>query len=208
MKLDTPAARLRWARERHRKFDSPTDAARERGWTVSTYLGHENGDRNPSRDAAKRYAKAYGVRWEWLLEGDGNPDLPKGEKGSVGPPMAPLVGFVGAGAEAHFLPAGDLDEVPAPEGSTKDTVAVEIRGDSLGSFFDRWLVFYDDVRRPVTPDLINRLCVVGLEDGRVLIKKLQRSKARGLFHLVSQTESPILDVAVEWAARVKHMTPR
>ena len=103
---------------------------------------------------------------------------------------------------------GGLDEIDAPEGSTPDTVAVEIRGDSLGTFFDRWLVFYDDVRREVTPDLLGKLCVVGLDDGRVLIKKLQRSRSQGLFNLVSQTEAPILDVTIEWAAKVKSMMPR
>lgn len=121
----------------------------------------------------------------------------------------PLVGYVGAGAEAFFFAdQGEIDRVPAPEGATESTVAVEIRGESLGSFFDRWIVYYDQVRRPVTPDLLGRLCIVGLEDGRILVKKLQRSKARGLFHLLSQTEGPILDVAVDWAAPVKLMAPR
>lgn len=125
------------------------------------------------------------------------------------PGFIPLVGYVGAGAATHFMPAGQLGEVDDPGGSTPQTVAVEIRGDSLGPLFDRWLVFYDDVRRPVTADLVGRLCVVGLDDGRVLIKKVQRSKnKRGLFNLVSQTEEPINDVPVEWAAVVKNMVPR
>ena len=103
---------------------------------------------------------------------------------------------------------GPFDDVPAPDGSTESTVAVEIRGDSLGPFFNEWLVYYDDVRAPVTPDLIGRLCVVGLADGRVLIKKIKSSQTPGLYHLLSQTEEPILDVEVLWAARVRSMTPR
>jgi hypothetical protein len=67
----------------------------------------------------------------------------------------PLVGYVSAGAATtYFQQDGQLDEVPPPDGASEATVAVEIRGDSLGSFFDRWLVFYDDVRRPVTNDLV------------------------------------------------------
>lgn len=121
----------------------------------------------------------------------------------------PLVGYVAAGAEAHFLSAGELGEVDAPAGSADSTVAVEIRGDSLGPLFDRWLVFYDDVKRPVTAELVGRLCVVGLEDGRILIKRVQRSKTKGLFHLISgHAEPPILDVAIEWAAKVKNLVPR
>jgi phage repressor protein C with HTH and peptisase S24 domain len=139
----------------------------------------------------------------WLLEGSGPEEASPQARGAV-----PLVGYVGAGATANFLPAGDLGEVEAALGSSQMTVAVEIRGDSLGPLFDRWLVFYDDVRRPVTNDLIGHLCIVGIEDGRVLIKKLKRSKSRGLFHLLSQTEDPILDVKVDWAAKVKEMRPR
>lgn len=123
----------------------------------------------------------------------------------------PLVGHVGAGAAVTIEGEGpgSLDEdIPAPEGSTEKTVAVEIRGDSLGSFFDQWLVFYDDVRSPVTNDLINKLCVCGLSDGRVLIKRIRRSKTRGLFHLESQAGDSIYDVSIDWAARVKTMTPR
>lgn len=141
----------------------------------------------------------------WLMgedrDGDGG--------GKVRSRTVRLVGFVGAGATAHFFTdQGDIDEVTAPDGVTKDTVCVEIRGDSLGSIFDRWLVFYDDVHRPVTAGLVGKLCVVGTADGRVMIKKLQKSSARGRYHLISNTEAPLLDVEIEWAARVKHMVPR
>jgi hypothetical protein len=190
-------------------YGSATAAADALGLRPPTYLAHENGSRGLKRDAADLYARKFHVSLEWLLTGKGSRERrplrpPPGEERHV-----PLVGYVSAGAQTHFF-ANDapLDEVPAPAGSSDMTVAVEIRGDSLGSFFDRWLVFYDDVRRPVTTDLINRLCVVGLSDGRILIKKVQRSKARGLFHLLSQTEPPILDVEVDWAARVKNLVPK
>jgi len=77
MALDSPAARLRWARQRFSRYRTATEAARAFGWNVSTYLGHENGDRTPSRETAKRYGRAYHVRWEWILEGEGSPQPPK-----------------------------------------------------------------------------------------------------------------------------------
>jgi hypothetical protein len=49
---------------------------------------------------------------------------------------------------------------------------------------------------------------VGLEDGRILIKQVQRSRTEGLFNLLSSTEKPIFDVAVEWAARVNSIARR
>lgn len=72
---DTPAKRLKWSRENRTAFKTASAAARAFGWTLPTYLGHENGDRTPSRSAAIRYAEAYKVPWAWLLEGGSLPDV-------------------------------------------------------------------------------------------------------------------------------------
>ncbi len=122
----------------------------------------------------------------------------------------PLVGHVGAGAIAHFYADGQgpFDEVGAPDAASAKTVAVQIRGHSLGALFDNWLVFYDDVREPPGDDLVGRMCVCGLADGRVLIKALKRSHIGGLWTLLSNAEPPIYDVALDWAALVREMRPR
>lgn len=188
-------------------FADASEAARSMEIPEPTYLAHENGSRG-FKASAPQYARKFGVSLEWLLiergpKIRGRQTLRPEEKRTV-----PLVGYVAAGALAHFVADGELGEVDAPDNATPETVAVEIRGDSLGSFFDRWIVFYDDVRRPVTDDLVGRLCVLGLKDGRVVIKKPKKSGVRGLYHLMSQTEEPIFDVAIEWAAKVKSMVPR
>ncbi len=177
--------------------------ARAVGAAQTTVSSWERGRTEPTRDDVRRIAQALELPVA-RLELDGV------DRAAPGREAAPLVGFVSAGSRAHFFADGQgpFDEVPAPEGSTERTVAVEIRGDSLGSFFNEWLVYYDDVRAPVTPDLIGRLCVVGVADGRVLIKKIKTSQTPGLYHLLSQTEEPILDVEVLWAARVRSMTQR
>jgi SOS-response transcriptional repressor LexA len=197
--METMGERLKFARKRA-GHPSAMGAAKRFGWTASTYAAHENGQNDYGLEEARRYGKAFKASPVWLLTGEGGVDIR----------TVPLVGYVGAGAEAHFYGAGQAsdEEVSAPEGASPDTVAVEVRGDSLGAFFERWLVFFDDVRRPVTEDLIGRLCVVGLTDDRVLIKKLTRSRNGSLFHLLSQSGDPILDVEVQWAARVKQMMPR
>ncbi|SEE60251.1 repressor LexA [Rhizobiales bacterium GAS188] len=125
------------------------------------------------------------------------------------PLTIPIMGDVGAGSEAHFYDQaqGPFGEIAAPQGSTDETVAVRIKGESLGNMFDGWFAVYDDRREPVTPDLHGQLCVVGLPDGRVLIKKLTPSKSgNGLFHLYGQNGDPILDTPIEWAARVRLIT--
>jgi hypothetical protein len=213
MKL-TRGDRLRIARAQ--RFKSARVAATALNIAISTYGAHERAEAPGGRDYgpedAKRYARRFGVTPEWLLMGIGEGP---GEPPAFGPeapdldtgPTVEVIGYVGAGAETHFYDVrpGHLDEVPAPEGFTESTVAVEIRGDSLGPFLNRWLVFYDAVRRPMTPDLIGELCVVGLADQRVLIKQVQRGRSEGLFNLISATEKPIVDVAIEWAARVNSM---
>jgi len=133
--------------------------------------------------------------------------------GGRAPPIrstVPLVGHVGAGAIAHFYADGQgpFDEVGAPDAASAKTVAVQIRGHSLGALFDNWLVFYDDVREPPGDDLVGRMCVCGLADGRVLIKALKRSQIAGLWTLLSNAEPPIYDVALDWAALVREMRPR
>lgn len=199
-----PFERLKKARE-NAGFAQAVDAARAFGWPESAYISHENGHRGIRPRVAERYAKGLKVTAEWILYG-------KQSKGSGVKPVdrqVPLVGYVGAGAAAYFFgDQGDLGSVTAPDGSSETTVAVEIRGESLGALFDRWLVFYDDVRRPVTTDQLNRLCVVSLRDGRILVKKIQKSRSPGLYHLLSNTEAPILDVEIEWAAKVKNMVPQ
>ncbi|WP_206075937.1 phage repressor protein [Mesorhizobium sp. Z1-4] len=124
--------------------------------------------------------------------------------------VVPLVGYVGAGATAHFYASADSPDewVDAPDGATANTVAVQIRGDSLGALFDQWIVYYDEIRAPVTPDLIGRLCVVGLLDDQVLVKRIRRAKTPGFYHLESNTQETIFDVEIAWAARVKSMVPR
>jgi transcriptional regulator with XRE-family HTH domain len=196
----TLATRLTAAREA--KGLSQSDLARLIGVKPQSIQAIEAGRVEKPRNIVA-IAKAVDVDAGFLLTGeeaDGPLDLNE----------VPLVGYVGAGAAAHFYASADegLGTAPAPEGATASTVAVEIRGESLGALFEHWLVYYDEVRSPVTHDMIGRLCVVGLIDDRVLVKKIQRSKTPGLYHLLSNTEAPIFDAEVVWAARVKSMMPR
>lgn len=171
-------------------------AADEMGVSRSQFIKLERGERRLTSDYIKMAAKAFGVSEADIIETK---------------PTVPIVGYVGAGSEAHFYAMGDgLADEPAPyvDGARDSTVAVEIRGGSLGPLFDRWLAYYNDVRRPATEDLFGQLCVVGLEDGRVLLKKLARGRIPGYFDLWSNNEPPIQDVAIAWAAKVEAIRPR
>lgn len=121
----------------------------------------------------------------------------------------PIVGHVGAGGEVLFAEGqGPFGEAQMPHGDVSDRlVAVVVRGDSMSpQLEDGWLVYYEDRHEPPTLDLINKLCVCGLTDGRVLVKKLMTNRAGG-FILYSHNAAPIADEMIEWAAPVTWIAP-
>lgn len=76
--LSEPWERLRWARSR--KYETATAFADAIGMASGTYGHHErspSASRTTKLDAQKamRFAKALGIRWEWLAGGPGEPWL-------------------------------------------------------------------------------------------------------------------------------------
>jgi transcriptional regulator with XRE-family HTH domain len=171
------------------------EAATEMGVSRGQFIKLERGERQLTAHYIQEAARAFGVS----------------EAAVIQPPRSvPLVGFVGAGSEAHFYDDGQgpFDEVPAIEDATLSTVAVEIRGGSLGPMFDGWRAYYDDVRTPPTEDMFGELCVVAMPDGRVLVKKLMLGRTKQRFDLWSNFEPPLSDVEIVWAAIVKGIRPK
>ena len=198
--MSSPGARLRSSRIAA-GYRTATEAATALGMSRDTYLQHENGLRDYDDARATAYARLFAVTPQFLRFADATE--------SVGQQVQ-VVGWVGAGDAAHYFDSaqGPFDAVPAPAYATPQTVAAEVRGESLGRLFDGWLVFYDEVHAPVTADQLGKLCVVGLPDGRTLVKVLKLSRAEGLFDLLSETEAAMKDQEILWAAKVTGMQPR
>lgn len=158
----------------------------------------EKGERKLTKEWAVRLAPALRCDPQDLLFPE------EGER------QVQVLGLVGAGAAMILYSEGDPpdDWVTAPDNATHKTVALEIRGDSMGSLLNGWLLFYDDRRDPVTEDLIGRVCVAGLKDGRVLVKQIKAGGRKGFYTLHSSYAEPIYDVALDWAAEVKGFLPR
>lgn len=193
--MESISERLKWARKRDGRFKSPTEAATALGWTVSTYLGHENGDRNPSRAAAKKYAKAYKIRWEWLLESEGGP-LSRAME-------APIRGRVGAGNEVHPLDDGDPGLGTVPLSLPPDAQAVQVDGDSMRPryFHGERLLYLPTPQHP--RDLLGRECVVKLTDGRMLVKIIRRGTKPQLYNLESWNADTMENQEIDWVSPVR-----
>lgn len=68
------------------------------GVPYSTYAGHENGSREFDIDTAKRYARLFRVKWDWIMEGATN-STAQPELSPATLPLAnvPVLGNVSAG---------------------------------------------------------------------------------------------------------------
>lgn len=122
----------------------------------------------------------------------------------------PIVGYVGAGGSISFSEGqGPFGEAEMPPNGSPSLVAVTVQGDSMsGMLEDGWTVYYDDRREPPDESLCSKLCIVGLEDGRVLVKKLYPGRKSRHFDLHSTNAPALLDVPVDWAARIAWIQTR
>ena len=124
----------------------------------------------------------------------------------------PVVGYVGAGAAVYpidDLAKGDAyDTVERPPFVRGSAVAVEVRGDSLVPVAeDGWRLVYSGERTILEEEVLNRLCVVELADGRMLVKRIVRGSKPQRYHLISTNAPMIEDAAIVWAAKVKAIVP-
>jgi hypothetical protein len=182
----TRGERLQFARKQ--LFKSTRLAAKALGVPFSTYWQHERAELEGGRDfgpnEAERYARHFEVTPEWLLVGLGlRPNGKKGER-----PKVPVVGYVGTGGQVHpfAIERDDLDKVDLPR-APMSTVALVIR---------------NSVRRRASPDMIGKLCMVALEDGRILIGQIRRGPRDELFNFITSTGKTVESAAIVWAATI------
>lgn len=192
MSKEEMAARLRKAREA-KGYESSASAAEAYGFNANTLRSNENGQKPYGRDAAVRYATAFGVRLEWLLRGKG--------------PMrhtltlTPVEGIVGAGAAVFPLDEGAFEPIEAPFGVPEEAIAFKVRGDSMYPAYTdgTYLIALptDDIA-----SVLHKRAVVTIADGRRFVKDVGPGSKPGLFTLHSHNASPIRDVRIIAAARV------
>jgi DNA-binding XRE family transcriptional regulator len=157
----------------------------------------------PKHEALRALAHLAGVSLEHFL---GHPM--RGEDASE----VPIVGYVGAGAAVYAyddMAHGEgMGSVERPEFVKGRAVAVEVKGDSLVPVAeDGWRLIYTGEQTIIENEVLNKLCVVKLLDGRSLVKRVFRGSKPQRYHLVSTNAPMIEDVEIEWAAPVRAIIP-
>jgi hypothetical protein len=206
--------------ERHERLrQARADAGFERqrdvfdqfpAWNRNTYKSNENGNAPFSFDQAKVYAKAFGVRAEWLYDGAGS-----AKPGGHGFSGLPLIGKVGAGGEGLYDDDYSLGEASdrieaLPGMATREIIVLDIDGDSMvPAVFDGDRAFFGPIRHDVDA-LLNKRVMARLADGRKFFKVLKRGSADGLYTLRSLNPATpdIEDVEVQWVLPYQGSRPR
>lgn len=168
--------RLKWARK-SAGYKSAKAAAARVGSGYDTYAQHENGTRGFPASKGTVYARAFGVDFNWLMTGRGNPRQK--------PASINIIGKVAAGAEGHFeddyaMGAGD-PITPFP----LEAIALTVEGDSMVPRFNPGEVLIFGPRIDNPESLVGKEVMARLDDGRKMIKVLRRGSVPGLWNLHS-----------------------
>ena len=195
--------RLQKARKA-RGLASASEAAVAFGWNRNTYISNENGNAPFSFNKAKVYARAFGVRPEWLYDG-------KGAMKAEGPALREIVGYAGADPSGAIVFADGHrtgDFVPTPPNASEEAMPILIRGFSMPFFAeDGSIVWIDRQTREPRPEMFNHVVVCQLDTGEVLIKRLQKGTEDGRFNLASFAGPLRENVKLEWVAEITSIIP-
>lgn len=176
--------------------------AKALGVTQSTVSRWEN-SRNPEEPTNESLAKIAdfgGITVDELLE-----VAPAKERGIA---SVRLVGALVSGAFVQFFDQmSSVVYVAGFQGASADTVALVINEDTAPEGLEGWLVYFGTPEPVITPNMLNRLCVAWLDDGRVLVRKIVAGQIEGKYTLRSSYLPPIYDAVILRAARVSNMQP-
>jgi phage repressor protein C with HTH and peptisase S24 domain len=202
--MDDRFQRLRLART-EQGYETAAAAADAFGWNRNTYSSNENGNASFSYRRAKEYAAAFGVRPEWLYDAAGAMRPTGAER------LAPIIGRVGANPEGDVLLAtgqGSGELAPIPPGGTEKAVALRVSGHSMrGLADDGALIYFEDQRSSPSPDMLGQVVVVETDTDEVLVKRLLRGSAPGLYDLESVAGPTRRDARLRWAAHITAIIP-
>ena len=118
-----------------------------------------------------------------------------------------IAGYVAKQGIITLLPNGTHDTVVAPADCPANTFALQLR--AVNSIRDGWLFFVSGTQQP-PQDALDKLCVLSLKDGRMMLAVLRRGYKRDLYNLIvlaDDNDDVLENKEVAWAARVLWVQP-
>ena len=176
----------------------------------------EKGERRLNEDNLYKLASALSRRPHELLE--------------EGPRMIRVSAYVGEDGEVH--PYNDSEKTPedpdvaSPPGlDPTGVVAIRIKSESMMPVLQpEWVVFYSDRRDTIMPllqggwqvpynqpteeplsEFFDKMCIIKLRDGRTMLRTLNRGYANGKYILSAFNRTALVDVEIEWAAKIVYI---
>jgi phage repressor protein C with HTH and peptisase S24 domain len=198
-KMDSREERLVEAR-RNAGFPSASEAAQQFGWTVSTYLGHENGSRGITASKAEVYARAFKVSPEWLLYGASKSAPPQASPKAASDDMphdlVPVYDvFASAGDGVLVLSEDHVESMAFPAGylrwltraNPRDLAIIGVKGDSMHpTLADDDVVMLDRSKRDLSYD---GLFVIRDNGDALLVKRIGRARTPGHVTVISDNRA-------------------
>lgn len=167
-------------------------AADAAGMSFGQFAKLERGERRLTDFYLAQIAKAFEVPVYALLEGGDTVPM----RGVGGPDLDGAIVWEESGV------------APSPIGGSPNTAAIHVRGGVLrGIATEGWVLYFEDLREPVSENTIGELSVVALADGAVLIRTPRPGSRPGVFHLESANQPTLYDAEVLWAAIVSSIIP-
>lgn len=121
----------------------------------------------------------------------------------------PLMGNIGAGETVEAIENGAEETVSAPRDARPGTVAARVQGHSMfPTLRDGWVVYWSKMLP--AEEMVNDLCVVHLEDGRILVKILRSGSSRKVWTLqsVNPSTADMEDQIVRAVSPIDWIKPR
>lgn len=155
----------------------------------------------PRQDKINELAKVLFLSAEFLHYGN------SGVASGDGMRTVPVVGYVGAANEVHPFHGGIMQETPSPPTVDKEapqaSAAIIVRGNAMWPVYrDGDILYYADELKQKPAGLLGTECVVQIQDGATVVKRLMSGSRRGTFTLASYNAPEMRDVSVEWAAPI------
>lgn len=170
-----------------------TELARELDTTQPTISRAQSGARTQSdlRERIVAYARGVGILDEqnaWST--------------------VPIVGYIGAAGEICTPDQNNRSKSTAmPPKPEADIVSVVAQGDDMLPKIENGDVVYYETRPTPIDDLLGRLCIIKLHDGRSLAKKIFRGSAPDTWNLLAPNGSWLMDQKVAEVRRIVWIKP-